>query len=216
MMKYLLRVVFCLFCLFSVAFADVMPHYTGSISVRSIGFLKVPKQFNVYLFPRLDAKIVETIDLYDFEVKTMNGFVEPQDVYVVQLDSKNLAFCMVTDEQDGWYEIIYDKKNNKTGWIKPEKEQDFYKLRDFYTFFGKANGLYYMKNIDYHKRGLYSGAYANSQKIDGFNIIKSIKLHKISGNWALVTVLDIDAKPKIGYIRWREDDGNIIVFPKMK
>ena len=72
-----------------------------------------------------------------------------------------------------------------------------------------------MKNIDYRKRGIYSGADAMAQKIGGFTLIKSIKLNKISGNWALVTVTDLDAMPKIGYIQWREPDGSIIIFPKL-
>ena len=72
-----------------------------------------------------------------------------------------------------------------------------------------------MKNIDYHQRGIYSGAYDGSQKLGGFTLIKNIRLNKISGNWALVTVVDFDNKLKIGYIRWREDDGQIIIFPRM-
>ena len=71
-----------------------------------------------------------------------------------------------------------------------------------------------MKNIDYRKRGLYSGAYDEAQKLGGFTLIKNIRPHKVSGNWVLVTVVDLDSKPKIGYIRWRLDDGTIIVFPR--
>ena len=71
-----------------------------------------------------------------------------------------------------------------------------------------------MKNIDYRKRGIYSGAELTSQKLGGFTLIKSIKLNKLSGNWALVTITDLDKLPKIGYIQWRESDGTIILFPK--
>ena len=58
---------------------------------------------------------------------------------------------------------------------------------------------YYMKNIDYRKRGFYSGASMASQKLGGFTLIKSIRLNKLSGNWALVTVIDIDKLPKLAF-----------------
>ena len=43
-----------------------------------------------------------------------------------------------------------------------------------------------------------------------------IVLNVIRGNWALVTVVDIDRTPKTGYIRWRSDDGVKYLFPDIK
>lgn len=195
--------------------ADVMPHYSSAISKETIGFLQVPKKINIYAYPRIDAEVfdVALVDRYDIKFKEYS--LDPQEMYAVQIGDKGYEFCMVIDIQDDWYKIIYDKKHNKSGWVRQQNENDFYSLRDFYSFYGKKDGLYYMKNIDYRKRGIYSGAYQTSQKIDGLTLVKSIKLHKISGNWALVTIVDIDSKPKIGYIRWREDDGTILLFPKL-
>lgn len=79
---------------------------------------------------------------------------------------------------------------------KTRSRRCFWSLREFYSYFGRRYGLYYMKNVDYRKRGIYSGADALSQKLGGFTLIKSIRLNKISGNWALVTVSDIDSLPK--------------------
>ena len=214
------RMLFKVFLLFSLTFAlpvfaDVMPYYSSSISEYTIGFLQMPNTFKVYLYPRNDSTVVDTVSLDGYVLKTSGDTLEPNEVYVVQVDNK-ISYCIVVDEQDGWYKILYDKKNNKFGWVKPDDDNDFLRLREFYSFYGKMFGLYYMKNVDYRKRGLYSGAYEQSQKIDGFTMVKRIKLHKISGNWALVTVIDVGSKPKIGYIRWREDNGTILVFPKIK
>jgi hypothetical protein len=71
-----------------------------------------------------------------------------------------------------------------------------------------------MKDVDYRNRGIYSAADGKSQKLGGFTLIDNIKLNKISGNWVLVTVVDFDSKPKIGYIQWREPDGTLLMFPK--
>lgn len=195
--------------------ADVMPYYTGSISKQTIGFLQVPKSFNLYLYPRYDSEIIDSVKWTNTSVELKKTSIEPSSLFAAQIQSKDLAFCMVIDEQDDWYKIIYDKTNNKSGWIKPKAEEDFWGLREFYSYFGRRYGLYYMKNIDYRKRGIYSGADSLSQKLGGFTLIKSIRLNKLSGNWALVTVSDLDSLPKIGYIQWREQDGTIVLFPKL-
>ena len=216
-MKTIKFLIICtiLFYLNIPAIADVMPLYTKAINKETIGFIQVPKSFKLYFTPNDSSQIIEKIKWNNTEVQYKNLSAEPYRLFVAQIKNLNYAFCAVIDEQDGWYKIIYDKQGNKSGWIKPEKQDDFWGLKDFYSYFGRRHGLYYMKNIDYRKRGIYSGADAMAQKIGGFTLIKSIKLNKISGNWALVTVTDLDAMPKIGYIQWREPDGSIIIFPKL-
>ena len=201
-------------CLSMPVLADVMPYYTGSISNETIGFIQVPNSFKLYLYPREDSQNIENISWTSESVKLNKLTIEPSALFAAQIESKNLAFCMVVDMQEDWYKIIYDKTDNKTGWIKLPKTYDFWSLKDFYAYYGHQYGLYYMKNVDYRKRGYYSGADRLSQKLGGFTYIRSIKLNKISGNWALVTVLDMGGQLKIGYVQWREDDGSIILFPK--
>ena len=197
------------------AIADVMPYYTGSISNETIGFLQVPKTFKLYLYPREDSQNIENVSWTDTSVKLNKSEIEPSALFAAQVEAKNLAFCMVIDMQDDWYKIIYDKTTNKSGWIKASNPDDFWSLKDFYAYYGRKYGLYYMKNVDYRKRGYYSGADKLSQKLGGFTYIRSVKLNKISGNWALATILDMGGQLKIGYIQWREDDGSIILFPKL-
>lgn len=210
-------ILFSLLFLFNLpVMADVMPYYTGSLSKETIGFLQVPKSFKLYLYPRYDSQIIDTVQWTNTEVKLKNKTIEPSALFAAQIQSKGMAFCMVIDEnEDNWYKIIYDKTTNSSGWIKAGSEDDFWGLRDFYSFYGRRYGLYYMKNIDYRNRGIYSGADENSQKLAGFILIKSIILKKVSGNWVLVSVIDLGSQPKIGYIQWRETDGSILLFPKL-
>ena len=52
--------------------------------------------------------------------------------------------------------------------------------------------------------------------VSKLNYAKVIKLTKIQGNWALVTVKDIDEVPKTGFMKWRNSDGTIYAFPDIK
>ena len=55
-----------------------------------------------------------------------------------------------------------------------------------------------------------------SQTVAKLNFVKQIKLTAIRGNWALVSVFDIDKTPKTGYLQWRGRNGEIYAFPNIK
>ena len=55
-----------------------------------------------------------------------------------------------------------------------------------------------------------------SQNVSKLRYVKQIRLTAVRGNWALVSVVDIDKTPKTGYLRWRSDDGKIYAFPNIK
>ena len=48
------------------------------------------------------------------------------------------------------------------------------------------------------------------------NYPQKIKLTALRGNWALVSVLDMDKTPKTGFLKWRSADGEIYAFPEIK
>jgi hypothetical protein len=55
-----------------------------------------------------------------------------------------------------------------------------------------------------------------SQCIGKMNYVKQIKVTAIRGNWALVSVYDLDKLPKTGFLKWRSSDGDIYAFPNIK
>ena len=177
-------ILFSLLFLFNLpVMADVMPYYTGSLSKETIGFLQVPKSFKLYLYPRYDSQIIDTVQWTNTEVKLKNKTIEPSALFAAQIQSKGMAFCMVIDEnEDNWYKIIYDKTTNSSGWIKAGSEDDFWGLRDFYSFYGRRYGLYYMKNIDYRKMmKLQQGEYWKVYRLFFHNIKRApVQMYRCS------------------------------------
>ena len=122
---------------------------------------------------------------------------------------------VLTDSDgDGWYEICYDQKNKLTGWVAPS-EYEFYPWLAFYTKYGKKNGLYPFRDLDNTEKRLYSKPDFNSQIINTFNHVKDIRIQIIRGNWALVRLYDYEGKLKIGWIKWRTDEGKFQFFPNV-
>ena len=37
----------------------------------------------------------------------------------------------------------------------------------------------------------------------------------LRGNWMLVTIVDIGNEPKVGWIKWRNEDGTLMIFPNI-
>lgn len=208
--------VLMLFCfLTNFASADVLPTYTSTVPKNIYGFLPVPKEFVVHSKPADSAPVIEKVKWENTQVYFQKEKHDPTEVFAVFVPKNKYAFLFVFDEQDGWYQVMYDKKHNKAGWIKAAPE-DFWSLKDFYTYFGKKKSLYYLKDVDIQRRSLRSGPSDTAQALQGFNVTKNIKLVIIRGNWALVSIIDYEGTvPKTGFIKWRDADGSLLLFPKM-
>ncbi len=211
----LLLVIFILAC--NVCLASIIPTYTTTVPRNVYGFLQVDKPFVVYEHPNNTSKVIETVKWDSAEVLLKNDAkMDLAQLFAVLVPSKNFAFCYVMDEEDGWFQILYNKEQNKLGWVKPDKPDNFWSLKDFYTYFGKEYSLYYLRDTNKKLRTLKSAPSDEAQSLQGFNVTKNIKLILIKGNWALVSIVDLESSvPKTGYVKWRDSDGVLYLFPKM-
>jgi hypothetical protein len=46
--------------------------------------------------------------------------------------------------------------------------------------------------------------------------VQSIRMLHVRGNWMLVELRDLGEERPIGWLRWREDDGNFLLWPDFK
>ena len=65
-------------------------------------------------------------------------------------------------------------------------------------------------------KDLHTSTDDKSQIVGTINMPQKINLNVMRGNWALVSVMDIDRTPKTGYVRWRSDNGVKYYFPAIK
>lgn len=208
-MKKLLLIICMMFML--PVFADVMPFYINSIPKDAIGMYQTGENITIFSEPEANAK---TIKKFDF---SYNPNSMPDGMFALLLNEKKLGFLYVSDiGDDGWVEVIYDRHSGARGWVLTEDRFQFLPWLSFYNMYGRKYGLRLLKDAPDEIEVLHAKSEDLSQNIGKLNYVKQIKLTAIRGNWALVSVFDIDKTPKTGYLRWRSNEGVIYAFPNIK
>lgn len=215
MIKNLLAAIFLAMTLSLPAFcADVLPKYSANLHTKTYGFYQVSKLVVLHEEPDENSKIVKTISWT--KEKLMPEDLSYDDVFTVFVSAKELALMAVEDENEDWVKLIYDNKNNKSGWMKKDDPYKFMTWINLYNSYGRKYGLKALKDAPESILTLHAKTEDNSQVVSQLNHPEYIKLNVIRGNWALVTVVDLDRTPKTGYIRWRSDEGVKYLFPAIK
>ena len=192
-------------------FADVMPFYVNTIPKDAIGMYQTGDNITIYSEPEANSKAIKSFN-FSYKAETM-----PDGIFALLLNEKKLGFLYVSDiGDDGWVEVIYDKFTGARGWVLTEDRFQFLPWLSFYNMYGRKYGLRLFKDTPDEIEVLRSKSEETSQNVAKLNYVKQIKLTAVRGNWALVSVFDIDKTPKTGYLRWRSDEGVIYAFPNIK
>lgn len=208
MKKFLLTI--CMLLILPV-FADNMPFYVDTIPRNVLGMYQIGQNIKIYSKPDINSKIIKEME-FSYIPETM-----PDNTFALLLNEKKLGFLYVSDiDDDGWVEVIYNRMNNAKGWVQTEDRLQFLPWLSFYNMYGRKYGLRLMKDAPEEVENLHAKSDDLSQNISKIRYVKQIRLTAIRGNWALVSVVDVDKTPKTGYMRWRSDDGKIYAFPNIK
>lgn len=193
---------------------DVMPSLVSLSNTNTLGLYQVDNTIVLRSNPDDKAPITKVI-------KWSRDKVEPadldfSDIFVVLINSKDLALMAVTDETEDWVEVIYNNKTGDRGWLKKDDPYKFSSWYNFYSMYGKKYGLYILTGAPESARQMHGSTEDNSKIIATINTPIKINLNVIRGNWMLLSVMDMDRIPKTGYLRWRSDDGVKYLFPAIK
>lgn len=214
MKKFLLILSILLMLPLSAYSADVVPQYVSIQQTNTLGLYQAPNEIMLYKDPSEASTLVHSISWIG--EKIFPESVKPQDLFVVYVPAKNLAYLAVTDETEDWVQVIYNNSTGAKGWIKKDDPYRFSTWVMFYNMYGKKYGLNLLKEAPDSAKDLHVATDEKSQIVGTINMPKKINLNLVRGNWALVSVMDIDRTPKTGYVRWRSDKGVKYYFPAIK
>ena len=192
-------------------FADTMPFYMNSIPKGTIGLYQTDESVTLYSEPEANSNVIKKME-FTYKPESM-----PDSVFALLINEKKLGFLYVSDiGDDGWVQVIYDKHTGAKGWVLTSDRMQFLPWLNFYNLYGRKYGLRLLKDAPDEIEVLHAKSEDDSQTISKLNYIKQIKLTAMRGNWALVSVFDLDKVPKTGYLKWRSSEGVIYAFPNIK
>ncbi len=193
---------------------NVVPQYVSIEQTNTLGLYQAPSEIVLYKEPYQSSNIVHSISWIGDKIFPES--VKANDLFIVFLPQKNLGFLAVTDETDEWVQVIYNNSTGAKGWIKKDDPYRFMSWIMFYNMYGKKYGLNLLKEAPPEAKDLHTSTDDKSQIVGTINMPQKIILNVMRGNWALVSVMDIDRTPKTGYVRWRSDNGVKYYFPAIK
>lgn len=196
--------------------ANVMPYYTNSINTNSIGVYQATNSIVVRKEPNDIAPLLFAINWNDTSYNCDK--ISASNLFAVYMPKRNLAFLTVVDESDNedWVQISFNQNGYKTGWVKKDDDFRFMNWRTFFNLYGRKYGLYYMKDAPEDSKTIYGSSADNSQQIGKITYPQNVKLTAVKGNWMLINAYDVDRMEKIGWIKWRNTNGEIYLFPDIK
>lgn len=218
MKKLLISFAFMLATLFGISqnaySKDILPISPNLTVVRTVGMYQVCDDIKIYKEPREESQILYRVryNAEEFFPETIGA----EKFFTVFLPKKSLALVNVVDVTDEWVEIVYNNSTGETGWIKKDDPYKFMTWINFYNTYGKKYGLKILKGVPETCKDIKASPEDSAKTISVINMPQKINLTVIRGNWALVSVMDLDRTPKTGYIRWRSDDGVRYLFPEVK
>lgn len=201
------------YCLGISVFADVIPANVSDIPSGTLGVYQPVNSIKVYNSPDSNSRVI-----FDkqWSYLSVSSSEYADSLFALLNDKKGLAFVYATDLDEDYVQVMYDKNKKSLGWTYKEDNFQFLPWITFYNMYGKKYGLKLLKGIPEKALELHSASSESSQSLGRLNRPKEIRLTVIQGNWALVTALDIEGVTKTGFIRWRGDNGELYLFPKIK
>ena len=214
MKKFLLILAILLLAPVKAFCGDVIPQYVSIQQANTLGVYQAPNEIVLYSEPSEASTLIHSISWIGDKIFPES--VRAQDLFVVYIPEKNLGFLAVADETEDWVQVIYNNSTGAKGWIKKDDPYRFATWVMFYNMYGRKYGLNLLKEAPAEAKDLHVSTDEKSQIVGTINMPKKINLNLVRGNWALVSVMDIDKTPKTGYVRWRSDKGVKYYFPAIK
>ena len=205
------------------------------------GVYFAPYQTRIYAEPRFDAEVLEEIqwqadsDSHMVLSTKRNTKLQANHVFLCYYPAYKVAMFAVMSENDqGWVEVMYDQANRKTGWVplaEAEKAKNtseqlppleetpahfgtFQSWLEFMGYNAKAHGIYWLSGVKEYHRSVRTSDKDEASFLP-VTVIRDIRVRHIRGNWMLVEVVDFERNTPIGWVRWRDNDGNLLVFPNL-
>lgn len=207
---------------------------TSSSSLQyGIGVYFAPENLPLYAEPNLNAQPVDVLswsskNSHSLMVRsTLNRRSMPASRrFIGFYPTLQLALLPVLQENgQGWAEVVVDPRRQTTAWVPlrhtfhPKDSSDwpahwatFQPWLDVIRQYGRKNGIQWLPGVANYHQQLRMQPNDDAELLN-LTMIRKITIHHARGPWLLVEAWDFNRESPIGWVRWREDAGQLLVFP---
>jgi hypothetical protein len=201
-----------------IASAWVPQQYPTESLQQTVGVVAVTTGIQLYTAPKLTAPIVEAFTWQPTDGDTVFSTVQQTPLSANQLflafyPKYQLALLPVLDEQaDGWVEVALPTVATGKAWLPPTNKTTLYVWQDFIRLYTKNFGFQWLVGVPTYDRSVRLKP-EDAAPLTPVSIVQGIKVLHVRGNWMLVELRDLGAEHPIGWLRWRDEQGNLMVWP---
>jgi hypothetical protein len=210
------------------AMASYVPTQKAAILHPGQGVWYAPWQFVVYQQPDLNSpKLAEVLwgSSHTSLTDTLHNIpIQANQCMIAFYPEHQLGLLTVVgDAEPNWLEVIWDQKTGQTGWVQGSLQWQagtlptvgtYQTWTEFMLTHAKPAGFKWFVGVPDSIKQLHTQADDYAKVIPSFYLQKLKVLH-FRGNWMLVQGLDLERNTPIGWMRWREENGELLVFPQL-
>lgn len=198
-----------------------------------IGVYFAPEKLPVYAKPSFSEPPIDIIEWRSANTNSLvvrsvlDSTVHRASQYFLAFYPKlKLAVLPVLQENGaGWAEVVINPGRHTTAWVPmrysfnpndtnkwPKHWARFQPWIDFIRANARISGVRWLPNATNYQKELRMQPQDDAELIE-LTLIRQMKVHHARGNWLLVEAWDFNRESPIGWMRWRDDDGQLLAFP---
>jgi hypothetical protein len=205
-----------------MALAWVPQQYPTESLQQAVGVVAVQAPLTLYATPSTNAPTVEAFTWQRQATATENATVfseitqqpvSANQLFLAFYPKYQLALLTVLDERpDGWLEVSLPTTEAGKAWLAPNPQNTVYVWQEFIRLYTKNFGFQWLAGVPAYQRSVRLKP-EDTAPLVPVTIVQGIKVLHVRGNWMLVELRDMGAEHPIGWLRWRDEEGNLMVWP---
>ncbi len=212
------------FCV-SIPFLNAAPEQYPTPELRQvIGVSNVASPLRLYESPSLEASLVDELSWQSKGVKSnevilqsqkQNRLLTAHHFFLNFVPERGIALLPVLDDTpDGWRQVQIPYGDYLTAWIPPQTTSDegFLDWSSFMARYAKRYGFKWLKGVHEAQKTVYMRP-EETAPLAKVTFVQSIKVLHVRGNWMLVELKDLGEEHPIGWLKWRTEQGDILLWP---